>query len=171
MPLTRKRITITCYTMALDNITKITFTDEERSAIDGALATLEQVFYGKMVNLTPKQRKQYSRVKYNMENWVNKTTSYIANNAALTPSFIDASQLRFDMEAHTFLNPRIDKLELLLQGVKDTNLLLGSDIYNACISFYRSVKVAAQGNAASASAIYDDLKQQFPGGRKKDAPK
>jgi hypothetical protein len=157
--------------MPLNDLISITFTDDEKKAIDNALATLEQVLKGKVVNLTPMQRKQYSRVKYNMENWVNKTSSYIANNAALTPSFVDSSKLRLDMDAHTFLNTRIDKMELILRGVKDTNLLLGSDIYDACITFYRSVKVAAQGNAASASAIYDDLKKQFPGGRKKAAEK
>ncbi|WP_320053926.1 hypothetical protein [uncultured Acetobacteroides sp.] len=157
--------------MIQDNLAKITFTPDEVAALDGALATIEQVLEKKMVSLTPKQRRQYSRVRYNMENWVNKATGYIANNAELTPSFVDVGQLRLDMETHLMLNPRIDKMEVLLQGIKDTNLLLGSDIYNACISFYRSVKLASLGNTPSASAIYDDLKKQFSGGRKKAAEK
>lgn len=155
--------------MIQDNIATITFTPDEVAALDGALATLAQVLEKKMVSLTPLQRRKYSRVRYNMENWVGKTSSYIANNAELTPSFVDTSKLRLDLDAHAFLNPRIDKMEMLLQGIKDINLLLGSDIYNACLSFYRSVKLASLGNTPSASAIYDDLKKQFPGGRKKAA--
>lgn len=153
--------------MPLDNLISITLTEEEKKRVDDALSTLEQVFEGKVVNLTSKQRTQYSRVKYDMEKWVNKTMSYISNNAPMVPSYVDVTQLRFDMEMHLFLNPRIDRLTLILQWMKDTNLLLGTDIYNACLSFYRSVKVAAQGNAPGASPIYSDLKQQFRGGRKK----
>ena len=157
--------------MILDNIATITFTPDEVAALDGALATLEQLLEKKMVSLTPQQRRKYSRVRYNMENWVSKNTCYIANNPELTPSFVDAAQLRLDMDTHLMLNPRIDKMGVLFQGLKDTNLLLGSDIYNACLSFYRAVKVASMGNTPSASAIYDDLKKQFPGGRKKAAEK
>ncbi|TCN72980.1 hypothetical protein [Acetobacteroides hydrogenigenes] len=153
--------------MPLNDLICITFSDDEKKAIDNALATLEQVLEGKVVNLTPLQRKKYSRVKYNMEGWVNRSSSFLYNNPHLIPSYVDASKLKLDLEAHGYLNPLIDKMSLILQGLTDTNLLLGTDIYNACMGFYRSVKVAYRGNAAGSSAIYEELKKQFPGGRKK----
>jgi hypothetical protein len=152
--------------MALDNLISVAFTDAELKELDDAMATLERVFKGKVVNLTGEQRMQYGRVKYDMEVWVNKTSSYIYNNAPLVPSYVNAAELKVDMAAHTMLNPRIDRLAAILQGMEDTNALLGADIYNSCMSFYRSVKVAA-GNAPGAAPIYDDLKQQFPGAPRK----
>jgi hypothetical protein len=49
--------------MALDNLISVAFTEAELKEIDDAMATLERVFKGKAVNLTPEQRVQYSRVK------------------------------------------------------------------------------------------------------------
>ncbi|WP_320051808.1 hypothetical protein [uncultured Acetobacteroides sp.] len=148
--------------MALDNLISVTFTEAELKELDDALAVLEKVLSGKVINLTKEQRMQYGRVKYDMEVWVNKTSSYIYNNAPLVPAYVNAAELKVDMAAHAILNPRIDRLSGILQGMVDTNSLLGADIYNSCMSFYRSVKVAA-GNAPGAAPIYNDLKQQFPG--------
>jgi len=157
--------------MALDNLISVTFTEADLKELDDAMATLERVLSGKVVNLTPDQRMQYGRVKYDMEVWVSKTSNYIYNNAPLVPSYVNAAELKVDMAAHSALNPRIDRLSAILKGLEDTNSLLGADIYNSCMSFYRSVKVAA-GNAPGAAPIYDDLKQQFPGApRKRTAAK
>ncbi|MDR0604188.1 MAG: hypothetical protein LBG80_07810, partial [Bacteroidales bacterium] len=55
----------------------------------------------------------------------------------------------------------------ILQSLEDTNCLLGSDLYNNSLSYYRSLREAAKVNAVGASTKYSDLKQQFPGpGRK-----
>ena len=54
-----------------------------------------------------------------------------------------------------------------MQGMLDTNLLLGTDLYNNLIAFYRSLREASKSNGPGASAIYKDLKQQFPGGGSK----
>jgi hypothetical protein len=48
--------------------------------------------------------------------------------------------------------------------MQDTNLLLGTDLYNNLTAFYRSLREASKSNAPGASSIYKDLKQQFPGG-------
>lgn len=156
--------------MALDNLIKISLTEAEVKELDDAMATMERVLGGKVVNLTSEQRSHYSRVKYAMEVWVNKASSYIYNNAPLVPSFLDVNELKVDMTAHTLFNPRIDRLTAILQGMEDTNLLLGTDIYNTCMTFYRSVRAAATANATGASSIYNDLKQQFPGAPHKKAP-
>lgn len=149
--------------MALDNLISVTFTEAELKELDDAMATLERVLAGKVVTLTSEQRMQYGKVKYDMEVWVGKASGYIYNNAPLVPSYVNVDELKLDMAAHTVLNPRIDRLTAILKGMEDTNAVLGADIYNSCMSFYRSVKVSA-GNAPGAAPIYDDLKQQFSGG-------
>lgn len=150
--------------MALENLISIEFSDTEIKQLDEAINQIAAVLQGKVVNLSPRQRQQHGRVRYEMEVWVNKAASYAESNPALLPSFIDKAELLADQKAHSLLNPRIDRLETLLQGMLDTNLLLGTDLYNNLVAFYRSLREASKSNAPGASAIYKDLKQQFSAG-------
>ncbi|PZF73896.1 hypothetical protein [Taibaiella soli] len=148
--------------MALDNLISVSFTPQELDQIDSALSTITKVMEDKAVNLTPDQRQQYGRVRYAMEVWIQKANSYMAQNTQLVPGFVDYEEHKKDLAAHNALNPRIDRMQTVLQMLLDTNLLLGTDLYNNSLAFYRSLKASTQSNAAGASAIYHDLKQQFP---------
>lgn len=150
--------------MALENLISVQFTDAELKDMDTAFTTIEGILLGKVVNLSAKQRQTHGRVKYEMEVWVNKAVGYADNNPTLLPSYVDKAELTADFKTHSQLNPRIDRLETILQGMLDTNLLLGTDLYNNLIAFYRSLREASKSNAPGASSIYKDLKQQFPGG-------
>lgn len=150
--------------MALENLISVQFTDAELKQIDDAFIIIEGVLKNKVINLSSRQRKQHGRVKYEMEVWVNKAVGYANNNPALLPTYIDKAELTADHKTHSQLNPRIDRLETILQGMLDTNLLLGTDLYNNLMAFYRSLREASKSNAPGASSIYKDLKQQFPGG-------
>jgi hypothetical protein len=154
--------------MALDNLISVEFTVDELSHIDSALSEIENIIKGKAVNLTPKQRQVYGRVAYEMEVWVDKTYNHMMQDPQLVPSYIDMKEYTKDITAHRALNPRIERLNVLLQSLEDTNRLLGSDLYNNSMAYYRSLREAAKVNAVGASAKYSDLKQQFPGkmGRK-----
>ncbi|MDR3309289.1 MAG: hypothetical protein LBS80_04970 [Tannerella sp.] len=155
--------------MALDNLISVNFTAEELSIIDKALADITSVLNGKAVNLTPKQRQQHGRLAYEMEVWVDKTYSYMQQDPQLVPLFIDMAEHTADLTAHRALSPRIDRLSGLLQSMKDTNLLLGSDIMLNSHAYYRSLREAAKANAIGASSKYADLKRQFPGPGKKSS--
>ncbi|MDR2382657.1 MAG: hypothetical protein LBD76_02095 [Prevotellaceae bacterium] len=156
--------------MALDNLITVVFTEEEIARMDGALSEIENILKGKAVNLTPKQRQLYGRVAYDMEVWVDKAFDYMEQSPELIPSYIDMAEHTKDVVAHRALNPRIARLTGILQSMEDTNRLLGSDLYNNSMAYYRSLREAAKVNAVGASAKYSDLKQQFPGpGRSKKA--
>jgi hypothetical protein len=150
--------------MALENLISVQFTDAELKQMDDAFTIIEGVLKGKAINLSAKQRQQHGRVKYEMEVWVGKAMGYADNNPSLLPNYVDKQELSADYKTHSQLNPRIDRLETILQGMLDTNLLLGTDLFNNLIAFYRSLREASKSNAPGASSIYKDLKQQFPGG-------
>ncbi len=150
--------------MALDNLISVSFTAEELAEIDSALEALENIMKGKAVNLTPKQRQQYGRVAYEKEVWVEKVFSYMKQYPASVPVYINMAEHTTDMEAHRALNPRIDRLNGILQGMSDTNLLLGYDIDHNARSYYRSQGEAAKENDPGATTRYRDMKQQFGGG-------
>lgn len=150
--------------MALENLISVQFTEAELNQMDDAFSVIEGILKGKAVNLSSRQRQLHGRVKYEMEVWVNKAVAYADKNPALLPNYVDRQELLTDFATHSQLNPRIDRLEIILQGMLDTNLLLGTDLYNNLIAFYRSLREASKSNAPGASSIYKDLKQQFPGG-------
>lgn len=152
--------------MALDNLIQVSFSEEEQARIDAALSEIEAVLSGKVINLTPKQRQQHGRVAYEMETWVNKAYGHMQQSPQLVSSYIDMAEHSADLAAHQILNPRIGRMKTMLQSMDDTALLLGTDIYNNSIAFYRSLREAAKSNAPGATTIYADLKQQFTNGRK-----
>ncbi len=157
--------------MALDNLISVKFTAAELLQLDTHLDGIKTLLAGKVINLSPQQRQQHARVKYEMEVWVQKAYNYLLANPALVPAFIDTVETGEDLATHNQLNPRIDVMEVILQGLIDTNLLLGTDLYNNLMAFYRSLKAASFSNAPGAAAIYADLKQQFPGpGQKPKTP-
>jgi hypothetical protein len=157
--------------MALNNLISVSFTDEELLQIDEALSSIEKILKDKAVNLTPRQRLQYGRVAYDMEVWVDKAYSYMCQAPQLVPSYIDMKEHASDLAVHRALNPRIERLNILMNQIQDINLLLGSDIYTNSMAFYRVSRESAKSNAPGASAIHNDLKQQFPGGGKKKKSK
>jgi hypothetical protein len=154
--------------MALDKLISVVFTEEEIASIDSALSAIENIVKSKAVNLTPKQRQFYGRVAYEMEVWVDKTYSYMQQDAQLVPPYIDMEEHTKDIIAHRALNPRIERLNNILQLLEDTNRLLGSDLYNNSLAYYRNLREASKVNAVGASSKYNDLKQQFPGKKGKN---
>jgi hypothetical protein len=150
----------------MDNLISVGFSPQEANDLLAACTTIENIMRSKTINLTPTQRQQYGRVRYEMEIWISKTSNYMAQNPLLVPAFIDQVEHQKDVDAHAVLNPIIDRIEGIRQMALDTNLLVGSDLYMNCMAFYRSVKMAAKSNAPGASTIYADLKQQFPGAKR-----
>ena len=55
------------------------------------------------------------------------------------------------------------ELNKLCEAVDDTLMLVGSEIWMADLSFYQTVRQAAKRSVFGADAIYDELKQRFPG--------
>ncbi|MDR3247109.1 MAG: hypothetical protein LBT50_11855 [Prevotellaceae bacterium] len=157
--------------MALDNLISVKFTADELARMDAAMSEVENIMKNKAVNLTSKQRQLYGRVAYEMETWVGKTFNYMQQDPQLVPPFIDMVEHTADMIAHQALNPRIERLNGILQSMQDTNRLLGSDIYNNSLAYYRNLREAAKVNAIGATAKLKDLKRQFPTGKKSSASK
>jgi hypothetical protein len=153
--------------MALDNLISVVLSDEDLAVIDAALTNIELIVAKKAVNLTPRQRQAHGRVAYEMEEWVNKTSTYMVQDPTLVPPYIDMVEYTADLKAHKALNPIIERMNSIFQSVEDTNRLLGSDIYTNSMAYYRNLREAAKVNAVGATPKYNDLKRQFPGGGSK----
>ena len=62
-------------------------------------------------------------------------------NPTLVPGYIDTAELDKDIKTRQQdMQPRFTILRSVYESFDDTMLLMGNDIYNNCIAFYRAVK-------------------------------
>jgi hypothetical protein len=50
----------------------------------------------------------------------------------------------------------------LEEAIDDTEMIAGSEAYQAALVFYKSVKMAAEQDIPGAKAVYEELKTRFP---------
>ena len=149
--------------MALDNLISVAFTPAELAAFDTALAAIETLLQGKVINLTPAERQRFAAVSNETLPWVQKCRDYITQMPGIVPAYLDITRLDADITARQDISPRLARTKSILESLDDTKVLLGSDIFDNCIFFYRAVKAAAQANVPGSTTVYQDLAVQFPG--------
>jgi hypothetical protein len=150
--------------MAQENSISISFSTAEKDALTAALTSIAAILNNKCKSLTPTERQQYGRVKYEKEVWIDKVKQHMSQNPTKVPAYIDVAEYIRDYEAHKLLNELITLMETQHHLMTDTNLLLGYDLDVNSLMFYRSIKTSATNNDAGARTIYEDLKQQFTKG-------
>jgi len=148
--------------MALDNLISFDLSDEEVKTIHDAVSSIETVLEGKTINLTPEERQSYGRLGDRTENWILKVLEYIDGRPELTPMYIKVNELRRDQETRKKLLPILNKLAFLSESIDDTSVLLGNDIYNYALAYYRNIKLVSRENVPGTTEIFNDLASQFP---------
>ena len=149
--------------MALDNNISIEFTAAQIAAIDTALTSIENALAGKVVNLTPTDRKQFGKINNKRENWVTKVRNYISQMPDIKPSYLNLGEHDKDIAARNALMPRLNRMAAIKRSMEDTAMLLSSDLYNNSLGVYGNVKEMSKRNVPGITPIYQDLKEQFPG--------
>lgn len=152
--------------MSLSNKISVVFSTEEIQKLKSAIADISQVLQGKMQSLTPKERQTYARVKYEKQVWIDKNKRYMDQYPEKIPAMVDKAEFDRDYLAHQQLTEIIGLFRTQLEAMEDTHLLLGFDLDEAALIFYRFLKVAAENNDPNAITLYTDLKQQYPGGKR-----
>lgn len=153
--------------MALEDLVSVVFTPAEVSDINIAVDSILAIIQAKATNLTPAERQMYGKVRYEFEVWIDKCYGHMIANPTLVPSYIDVTEYKADYAARNTMKPVEEKLKQLFEMFDDTFVLLGHDLYVNSLAFYQAVKIAAKQNVPGSTSIYEDLKQQFPGGGKK----
>ena len=149
--------------MSKSNLISVAFTADELTQLDASLAAIEKLIKAKCISLTPDERKEYSRIGNKTENWSIKTVNYMSLKPALVPIFVSVAETSRDSAARQALMPRFNRIEAIHAAMDDALMLLGADIYQSCIAFYRNTKLMAEQNVLDAKSVYDDLSAQFPG--------
>ena len=116
-----------------------------------------------LINLTKDERIQLPKLGAGSLAFDEQCASYMASAPNLVPPFVDAAETTKDRALRLVLADVLREVRKLCEMVDDTLMQVGSEIWLADLSFYQTVRQAARRDVAGADAIYDDLKERFPG--------
>jgi hypothetical protein len=150
--------------MALDNSISVTFSDDDLATIDTAIQSIEAVFAGKTINLTPQQRQQYGSIAEQNKLFVNKAKGYMEEYPQYVPPFIDKVEFDRDFDARQRIEQRLNRLQAVTEQLSDTKILLDYDNYHNSLSFYRNVRYLSGENVPGSTTIFEGMQQFFTGG-------
>ncbi|GAT62971.1 hypothetical protein [Paludibacter jiangxiensis] len=129
-----------------------TKTEEIRTLLANVLTT----------NLTAEERQNRLKMGEKTVAFVAKALEFATNNPTLVPSYLNLAEAKKDYALVTATMSVLQGLTTLQRGLEDTQMVAGSEAYDAALIFYSSIKNACHSNVPGAQAIYDELKKQFP---------
>ena len=152
--------------MSTDKRISITISDEAAAAVRTALDSLKTAFAGITVNLSEADKASLPKIGDKTLAFDGKCKTYMADRPDLVPGFVDADELAKDRVLISSLMPLLRELTPIVSDLESTVMLAYSDAYMADLAFHQNVKQAARRGVNGAEAIYDDLRERFPGARR-----
>jgi hypothetical protein len=120
--------------------------------------------------LTPSERRELPKMGEKTISFVEKSFDFAQQNPVLRPPYLDMNAFTVDFNDAHGLWTILNTIQQLHESIDDTEMLAGSEAYQAALTFYHSVKAAAAQDVPGAKAVYEELRKRFPqGGRKKGA--
>ncbi|MDR0967080.1 MAG: hypothetical protein LBM75_11405 [Myxococcales bacterium] len=115
-----------------------------------------------MLALTPADRRELPKMGEKTISFVEKAHEFAKQNPNLRPSYLDMGGFSIDFADARSLWALLNSVHQLESSLDDTEMVAGSEAYQAALVFYQSVKMAAGQNVPGAKAIYEELKTRFP---------
>jgi hypothetical protein len=123
-----------------------------------------------LVNLTADERKELPKIGDKTLAFDQKCAGYMAARPELVPGFINLTELNKDRVLMSDTDDLLREFNMTVEALSDTFLLAGSEAYMADLAFYQNVRQAAKRGVTGVDAIYDDLRQRFPGRPRTEEP-
>jgi hypothetical protein len=136
---------------------------QAQTKIDEAAALLAPY----MLALTPAERHELPKMGEKTIGFVEKAYDFAQKNPNLVPPFLEVAAFGVDFGDAHGLWTLLNTVQQLEQSIDDTEMVAGSEAYQAALVFYKSVKMAAAQDVPGAKAVYDELKTRFPSGKRK----
>ncbi len=131
-----------------------------KTAIDVIKNKLSTVL---LFNLTDEDRKGLAKMGDKTIPFVKKALGYADQYPNLVPNYMDLPEAKIDLKLAEDLAEIQRLLQPTVTAIDDTLTIAGAEAYDAARTFYGYVLGATEQNVAGSQAIYDDMKQRFPG--------
>jgi hypothetical protein len=145
------------------NIVSLVLSADQLTAIDGALATLEQNLPG-LVALQPSQRRELYKMGEKSEQFGRQTLNVLTNNPQIVPPSLGLAEAQQDVAALDALRPRLQRMKQLVERGEDTETALGSDIMSTALEGYGLLKVS--GKNQGLDGLRQELSSRFAKSRR-----
>jgi hypothetical protein len=137
--------------------------DEVLTQVHTKLNEIRTLLNPYAVTLTSEERRKLPKMGQKSFTFVEKSYNYAIENPTLVPAYLDMQAFEIDLaDAHGLWTVRNDAQQVY-EMLDDSTMSAGSESFQASLVFYNAVKAAAAQNVTGAKAIYDELKQRFPG--------
>jgi hypothetical protein len=110
-----------------------------QTKIDEALTALGPY----LLALTPGERRELPKMGEKTIGFVEKAFDFARQNPNLLPAYFSADEFGVDFGVAHGLWTLLNTVQQLEQGIDDTEMVAGSEAYQAALVFYKSVKLAA----------------------------
>jgi hypothetical protein len=115
-----------------------------------------------LLALTPAERRELPKMGEKTIGFVEKAFDFARQNPNLVPPYLDVDAFGVDFSDAHGLWSLLNSVEQLKEGLDDTEMIAGSEAYQAALVFYKSVKMAARQDIPGAKAVYEELRTRFP---------
>ena len=136
----------------------LTLTDEQLTAADQALATLEETFAG-LIALDGDDRNGLNRMGGNSDQFCRQTRNVLGQTPQIVPASIGLADAQADLATLDRLRPRLQRLLKLAERAQDSETALGSDVMSLALEGYALLKVA--GRNQGLEALRKELSGRF----------
>ncbi len=150
--------------MPFTNFDSRHFSATEKTATDTALTAIEMALALKMANLTPEERQQYGSINEQNKLIVNKVKDYRDSQPSLSSPDVDWTEFMNDYDTRLFLQTVMQRLESVLEGVKNAKILHDWDNYQAALSDYDYAKYKDATQTIGYRTKVKEIAQFFTGG-------
>lgn len=122
-----------------------------------------------LLTLTTTERSDLPKMGDKSSSFVQKALEYSRTNPEFAPGYLNLGDFEIDFTDSQSLIAILNSVTQLVNGIDDTKLIAGSEAYQAALLYYNGVQRAVDMNVPGAKAIYDELKNRFPGRTKQKA--
>ena len=146
------------------NVISLALSADQPAEVNKALDALEK-HLADLISLSVDDRSELRKMGPKSEMFARKAYDVLAQSPEILPGTFELADFTADLEALDQLRPVFTRIAALAGRANDTEMALGSDIFNAALEGYRYAKLAGKG------AALDELKAQasvrFSGQRKR----
>lgn len=126
------------------NLASLDFAADRLERIDAALAALEADL-ADLKSVPDADVRGLLKMGDGSEPFCRRVLDVLVENPSVVPASLGLDEARADLAAIDALRPRLRRLQLLAERARDTEMLLGSDVYSTALEGYGLLKVTGQG--------------------------
>lgn len=153
--------------MSISNLNNFHLTDEQIRTLNETLASLESALEALKINLTPDDRNKYGRVNEQNKLFINKVNDFATSQPALRSIDVNWEEFFRDYKSRSVYEVAINRLEALLDRLKNAKILHDYDNYQDALNDYQYTAFRAGANAVGFEAKKRELAQFFAKSRRK----